>query len=126
MAIDSGDGSVYRLDYQYDEDVTFASSAGIVGETAALAAWAGTYDTVLAYRLVPRPLESGDETEARLMELGLTHFYELRLTYALEREERYLGIDAAGVRGYRHHLYGPVGLRGESRCGEAGPLWRGL
>ena len=29
------------------------------------------------------------------MELGLTHFYELRLTYALEREERYLGIDAA-------------------------------
>ena len=48
VAIDSGDGSVYRLDYQYDEDVTFASSAGIVGETAALAAWAGTYDTVLA------------------------------------------------------------------------------
>ena len=95
VAIDSGDGSVYRLDYQYDEDVTFAGSAGIVGETAALAAWAGTYDTVLAYRLVPRPLESGDETEARLMELGLTHFYELRLTYALEREERYLGIDAA-------------------------------
>ena len=44
---------------------------------------------------MPRPLESGDETEARLMELGLTHFYELRLTYALEREERYLGIDAA-------------------------------
>ena len=86
---------MYRLDYQYDEDVTFASSAGIVGETAALAAWAGTYDTVLAYRLVPRPLESGDETEARLMELGLTHFCELRLTYALEREERYLGIDAA-------------------------------
>ena len=95
VAIDSRDGSVYRLDYQYDEDVTFASSAGIVGETAALAAWAGTYDTVLAYRLVPRPLESGDETEARLMELGLTHFCELRLTYALEREERYLGIDAA-------------------------------
>ncbi|MFR3920685.1 MAG: S-layer homology domain-containing protein [Dysosmobacter welbionis] len=95
VAIDSGDGSVCRLDYQYDEDVTFAGSAGIVGETAALAAWAGTYDTVLAYRLVPRPLESGDETEARLMELGLTHFYELRLTYALEREERYLGIDAA-------------------------------
>ena len=44
---------------------------------------------------MPRPLESGDETGSRLMELGLTHFYELRLTYALEREERYLGIDAA-------------------------------
>ena len=26
---------MYRLDYQYDEDVTFAGSAGIVGETAA-------------------------------------------------------------------------------------------
>ena len=42
MAIDSGDGSVYRLDYQYDEDVTFAGSAGIVGETAALMYTSGT------------------------------------------------------------------------------------
>ena len=67
--------------------MTFASAAGIVGEAAALSAWAGTYDTVLAYRLVPRPLDGSRETEARLLELGLTHFYELRLTYALEREE---------------------------------------
>ena len=98
VAIDSGDGSVYRLDYEYDENVTFASTAGIVSEAAALSAWAGTYDTVLAYRLVPRPLESSDETEARLLELGLTHYYGLRLAYALEREEWYLGIDAATGR----------------------------
>ena len=95
VAIDSADGSVYRLDYNYDEDVTFASTAGIVGEAAALSAWAGTYDTVLAYRLVPRPLDGSRETEARLLELGLTHFYELRLTYALEREDWCPGIDAA-------------------------------
>ena len=95
VAIDSADGSVYRLDYNYDEDVTFASAAGIVGEAAALSAWAGTYDTVLAYRLVPRPLDGSRETEARLLELGLTYFYELRLTYALEREDWCPGIDAA-------------------------------
>ena len=95
VAIDSRDGSVYRLYYEYDEDVTFASAAGIVGEAAALSAWAGTYDTVLAYRLVPRPLDGSRETEARLLELGLTHFYELRLTYALEREDWCPGIDAA-------------------------------
>ena len=63
---------------------------GIVGRPVSY-----THLDVYKRQLVPRPLESGDETEARLMELGLTHFYELRLTYALEREERYLGIDAA-------------------------------
>ena len=95
VAIGSGDGAVYRLDYEYDDGVTFAGTAGIVSEAAALSAWAGTYDTVLAYRLVPRPLDGGDEAEDRLLELGLTHYYGLRLTYALEREARYLGVDAA-------------------------------
>ena len=95
VAIDAMDGSVYRLDYVYGEDVTFASPEGIVDGAAALAAWAGTYETTLAYRLVPRALDGGDETEARLMELGLTHFYGLRLTYGLEREGYCLGIDAA-------------------------------
>ena len=95
VAIDAMDGSVYRLDYVYGEDVTFASPEGIVDEAAALAAWAGTYETTLAYRLVPRALDSGDETEARLMELGAGYWYGLRLTYGLEREDDCRGIDAA-------------------------------
>ena len=95
VAIDRRDGSVYRLRFVYDEDVTFASPAGIVDEAAALAAWAGTYETTLAYRLVPRALDSSDEQEARLLALGLTHFYGLRLTYGLEREGYCRGIDAA-------------------------------
>ena len=95
VAIDAMDGSVYRLDYVYGEDVTFASPEGIVDEAAALAAWAGTYETTLAYRLVPRALDGGDETEARLMELGAGYWYGLRLTYGLEREDDCQGIDAA-------------------------------
>ena len=95
IAIDLGDGSVYRLRAVYDEAVTFASPEGIVDEASALAAWADTYDAVLAYRLVPRPLDGDEPLEARLLELGLTHFYGLRLTYALERDTYCLGIDAA-------------------------------
>ena len=95
IAIDLGDGSVYRLRAVYDEAVTFASPEGIVDEASALAAWADTYDTALAYQLVPRPLDGGEPLEARLLELGLTHFYGLRLTYALERDTYCLGIDAA-------------------------------
>ena len=95
VAIDAMDGSVYRLDYVYGEDVTFASPEDIVDEAAALAAWAGTYETTLAYRLVPRALDGGDETEARLMELGAGYWYGLRLTYGLEREDDCRGIDAA-------------------------------
>ena len=95
VAIDCADGSLYRVDYRYEEGITFASPAGIVDEAAALAAWAGTYETVLAYRLVPRPLDGGSAAEARLMELGLKSFYGLYLTYGLEREDSYLGIDAA-------------------------------
>ena len=95
VAIDAMDGSVYRLDYVYGEDVTFASPEDSVDEAAALAAWAGTYETTLAYRLVPRALDGGDETEARLMELGTGYWYGLRLTYGLEREDYCRGIDAA-------------------------------
>lgn len=95
IAIDCRDGSVYQLDYQYSESVTFATPAGIVDEASALNAWMGTYDTTLAYRLVPRALNSSDELEACLMEMGLSHYYGLKLTYALEREDYCLGIDAA-------------------------------
>lgn len=95
IAIDCRDGSVYRLDYQYSESVTFANPAGIVDEASALNVWMGTYDTTLAYRLVPRALNSSDELEAYLMEMGFTHYYGLKLTYALEREDYCLGIDAA-------------------------------
>ena len=94
IAIDCTDGSVYSLSYHYDEDVTFQSPEGIVDGAAAHAAWADTYEAVLAYRLVPRPLNAGNEKEQRLLSLGFTQYYELRLTYALEREEACLGIDA--------------------------------
>lgn len=94
VAVACTDGSVYSLDYRYDDSMTFQNPEGIVEEAAAQAAWADTYETVLAYRLVPRPLNSSDAKEQRLLSLGFTQFYALRLTYALEREENCLGIDA--------------------------------
>ncbi len=92
--IDSADGSVYRLAYTWDEDMDFESPEGIVSESAALSAWAGSYDAVLAYRLVPQDLEPGDEVQDRLISQGMSCFYGLRLTYGLEREDNCLGVDA--------------------------------
>ena len=95
IAVSSTDGSVYRLNYRYQDGITFSSPENIVGMDAAHSTWADTYETVLAYRLVPRPLNSADEKEERLMALGFTQYYGLRLTYALERAQVCLGIDAA-------------------------------
>lgn len=95
IAVDCRDGSVYRLNYRYSESVTFANPTGIVDEVSALDAWMGTYDTALGYRLVPRALNSSNELEAYLIGVGFSHYYGLKLTYALEREDYCLGIDAA-------------------------------
>lgn len=85
VGIDAADGSVYSLSSSWDEDVTFDDAGGVVSMEAALAAWAGTYETVLAYRSVPL---------AELPEQAMEHPYALRLTYGLERQERYEGVDA--------------------------------
>lgn len=92
--IDSADGSVHRFYRTWDEDLTFPSPEGVISESAALDAWMGTYDTVLAYRLVPQKMDEADPLQARAVRLGMDYFHVLRLTYALEREEACLGIDA--------------------------------
>ena len=95
VGIDAADGSVSGLNFQYHEDVTFQSPEGIVDAEAALDAWMGTYEVALSYLLVPRPLVESDPTEARLIQLGLTHFYGLELGYGLERREgSWIGVDA--------------------------------
>lgn len=94
IGIDSADGSVYYLSITWDEGVTFQAPSGIVSRDAAEAAWAETYDTVLAYRSVPQKLTAADPIQARLMEQGADYYYALRLTYGLEREEVYTGVDA--------------------------------
>ena len=94
VSIDASDGSVYGLSVTWDEDVTFQDPAGVVSADAALAAWAGTYETALAYRNVPRKLSKSDPAQAKLLEQGAEYSYGLLLTYGLEREDAYAGVDA--------------------------------
>lgn len=94
VGVDSVDGSIYRLSCQWDEDVTFDTATGLISMETALSAWAGSYEAVLAYRSVPRKLTRADPVQARLMNQGMEYYYALHLTYALEREGNFEGVDA--------------------------------
>lgn len=94
IAIDAADGSVFRLDYTWQDALTFEDPSGLLSAQEALNAWMGTYEVTLAYRLFPIELNSADPVQKRLLEQGYSYFYELRLTYGLEREDPYVGIDA--------------------------------
>ncbi len=94
ISIDASDGSVYSLSSSWDEKMTFDDAGGMVSMETALGAWAGTYAPDLAYRNVPQKLVKADPAQAKLMEQDMEYYYGLRLTYALERTERYEGVDA--------------------------------
>ena len=94
VGIDATDGSVSRLSFFYEEDVTFESTEGVIDAEAALDAWLATYDVTLCYLYVPESLTAGDPEEDKLLQLGFQSFYRLKLGYVLEREGSYLGIDA--------------------------------
>lgn len=94
VGIDNADGSVYSLSSSWDGGVTFDDANGMVSMETALSAWAGTYETVLAYRNVPQKLSKADPAQAKLLEQGTEYGYALRLTYGLERAENCAGVDA--------------------------------
>ena len=90
IRVDCVTGAVTGLNYAWHENLSsrdFPSPAGVVSADAALTAWAGTYDAVLAYRLLPRDLDRENPTEAKLISLGMTKFYDMFLSYGLERPE---------------------------------------
>lgn len=94
VSIDAEDGSVYGLSGGWDEDADFDDANGLVSLETALSAWAGTYEAALAYRNVPQKLTKAGPAQAKLLEQGLEYYYALRLTYGLEREQSYSGVDA--------------------------------
>lgn len=111
VGVDGADGSVYSLSYGWDEDVTFDDANGMVSMETALSAWAGTYETELAYRNVPQKLAKADPAQAKLLEQGMEYAYALRLTYGLERTENCEGVDAKTgkpVRGERGSAREPL------------------
>ncbi len=93
VGIDSVDGSVCSLSSRWEEAPSFEDPSAAVTMETALSAWAGTYETVLAYRQVPQALNKADPIQARLLEEEMLFSYALRLTYALERAETYEGVD---------------------------------
>lgn len=94
VQIDRVSGAVVGVSYAYDEKIAFDAVDGIVGETAALDAWMNTYDVVLAYRSQPKELSKSVPAEAKLIDIGYRSFRTLLLTYGLEREGYFPGIDA--------------------------------
>ncbi len=94
IAIDAVNGAVYSLSYDWSDDITFDSPEDIISMEEAIDAWMATYDTALAYRLVPQELDAADPVQARLIEQKQTHYYGMRLTYGLEQAEYCAGIDA--------------------------------
>ncbi|MBR3570374.1 MAG: S-layer homology domain-containing protein [Oscillibacter sp.] len=96
IQIDCDTGAVCGLNFTWDDGAEFASADNLVSEKDALDAWMETYNVVLGYRSKSRKLEplSGNALEDKLISLGYERFQVLFLSYGLERDENYPGIDA--------------------------------
>ena len=96
VSVDCDTGAVCGLSFTWDEDVEFASPDNLVSMETALDAWMDTYEVTLAYRSKSRKLDplSGGDVESKLISLGYERFQILFLSYGLEREENYPGVDA--------------------------------
>ena len=96
IQIDCDTGAVCGLNFTWGDDVEFQSPDNLVSEEDALNAWMDTYATTLAYRSKSRKLDAvfGGDVEAKLISIGYERFQVLFLSYGLEREENFAGIDA--------------------------------
>ena len=94
IQIDRMTGAVAGVGYTYDETVKFDAKEGLISADAALDAWMASFDVTLAYRALPKELSRSDPAEAKLLDLGYTRFRTLFLSYALEREDYFSGVDA--------------------------------
>ena len=96
IQIDAETGAVCGLSFDWDEKVNFDGTENLVSKDAAVNAWMDTYTVTLGYRSKSRKLDplTGGDIEAKLVTLGYERFQILFLSYGLEREENYPGIDA--------------------------------
>ena len=94
LRIDRMSGAVAGVDYTYDETVRFGANEGLVSMDAALDAWMASFDVTLAYRALPKELSRANPAELKLIDMGYTRFRTLFLSYALEREDYFPGVDA--------------------------------
>lgn len=99
VSVDAADGSISGLDRQWVDNVAFESPEGTISDSDALQAWFDHYDVTLAYQYIPVKLDLSREDifpVSKLIELGYTWFYNLRLTYTLQEPAGrwYTGVDA--------------------------------
>ena len=94
IRVDRTDGAIAGISLCYSEGKTFDAAGGVVSARDALDSWMGSFDVVLAYRAKSKPLSADVPLEAKLIDCGCTRFRTLLLTYALEREGWFAGVDA--------------------------------
>lgn len=95
VALNPATGTVDSFNCEWDEDVAFAASEGIVGPEEAAAAYAGALDVTLGYVAWPVDITMSDEAVyARYLEWGYVYVEELRLAYYFDGREDVAGVDA--------------------------------
>ena len=94
VQIDRMTGAVAGVGYTYDEGVKFDAKEGLISAGDALNAWMASFNVTLAYRALPKELSKSDPAELKLINMGYTRFRTLFLSYALEREDYFPGVDA--------------------------------
>ncbi len=94
VGIDVEDGTVRRLNWDFDEEVKFQDAKGIISNGAALDKWFGSYTTTLGYMSVPVALNPNNPQHKYLIAEGQNYYNGLNLAYYLDREADYNGVNA--------------------------------
>ena len=93
--VDPTSGTVDQFYYDWDEDVTFASSEGIVSEKEALAAYEDALEVTLGYVAWPIDITAADDPiYDSYIQWGYTYVEELRLAYYYGGVGEVRGVDA--------------------------------
>lgn len=90
----SPEGTVDSFRYDWDENVVFAPSDGIVDEDAAQTAYIGALDVTLGYAAWPEGIDYGDPVLLRYADWGYTFVESLRLGYYYSGTDTVDGVDA--------------------------------
>lgn len=80
--------------YEWDEDVDFASSRGIVSASDAAAAYVDALDVTLGYVAWPEEIRADQPELLRYMDWGYTWVESLRLAYYFSGLDKVAGVDA--------------------------------
>lgn len=87
-------GTVDAFHYEWDEDVEFASSRGIVSASDAAASYVDALDVTLGYVAWPEEIRADQPELLRYMDWGYTWVESLRLAYYFSGLDKVAGVDA--------------------------------